>query len=208
MPHRFRRKPAARDAVDAPFGNVWTVVTELVRLTSVWITKLEPTPTLSIGKTNAEIFYDGMVKRIEWQLQASEAYDAKTSSWFALTALVATVSSTALAAEHALLYWLPIMFAVLGSVFWLSALIASYLVGQQGQISVGPTERDFHNLITDAGYNAVDVQSLIAEFIATVSIPNNERLLVRKASLLSWAIRFSLIEFVCFGVAVFVTLLR
>ena len=67
---------------------------------------------------------------------------------------------------------------------------------------------DFSNLATNTVYTSTDVQVLIAEFIAHASIPNNEGLLKRKASLLSWAVRFSLAEFVFYGAAVFITLTR
>ena len=61
--------------------------------------------------------------------------------------------------------WLPISLAAIGSLFWLSALIASYLVWQQGQVSVGPTVADSNDLATNTAYASTNMQVLIADFI-------------------------------------------
>lgn len=205
-----RRESSTRPSQQAgPPANAWGFTTELLRIAASLLTKPPSAPPPSpAAKASSEVFYEAMVKRIEWQLKASEAYDTKTASWFALTTLVVSISATAIAAEHALLYWLPITLAAIGSLFWLGALVASYLVWQIGQVSLGPTGTDFNDLATNTAYTGTEMQLLIAEFIAHASIPNNERLLKRKASLLSWAVRFSLAEFVFYAAAVFVTLTR
>ena len=129
MRHIRQRKSSTRPIQQAtPTTNAWGFAIELLRIAGSLLTRPQSAAPSPATKVSAEVFYEAMVKRIEWQLKASEAYDTKTASWFALTTLVVSISATAIAAEQALLYWLPISLAAGGSLFWLSALIASYLV--------------------------------------------------------------------------------
>lgn len=212
---RFLRRRSGnrrvRHTVAVSSANTWPFSIEVLRVVQTLLTKTHPTPARPIvgpSKTRAELLYEAMVQRIEWQLKTSEAYDTKTASWFALTTLVVSISATALAAEHILLYWLPVSLAGIGTLFWVGIIAMSYRAYQESKISVGPTENDFVRIATDTAYATTDMQLLIGEFIATETIPDNERLLERKASFLSWAVRLSIGEFACYSAAVFITITR
>lgn len=147
-----------------------------------------------------------MLRRVELQVRVSEAYDTKTASWFALSTLVISISATALAAEHDILRQRSIVLAAIGTLFWLFAILASFLSYQQSDLDTGPTEEDFASLASSAAYSTSEMQYLIADLIATQSIPKNKRLLERKALFFTGAVGFSMGQFLCFALAVYLTL--
>lgn len=189
----------------------WGFFAELLRTVQVWqATGQSPSsqqerPTT---KTTAEVFYEAMIRRIELQMRVSEAYDTKTAAWFALSTLVISISATALAAEHTLLKGASIVLALIGTAFWLLAIIASFLCFQQSDLDAGPTEEDYGALASDPAFSTTDMHLLIAQFIATQSIPKNQRLLGRKALWFTFAVGLSMVEFICYAAAVFITLRR
>jgi hypothetical protein len=165
-----------------------------------------PSPTPTATTSSAAVFYDAMLKRVELQVRVSEAYDAKTASWFALSTLVVSISAGALAAEHDILRHRSIVLAAVGTLFWLFAVLASFLSYQQSDLDTGPTEEDYARLASNAAYSTSEMQYLIAELIATWSIPTNKRLLERKALFFTCAVGLSMAQFICFALAVYLTL--
>jgi hypothetical protein len=149
-----------------------------------------------------------MVRRIELQVRVSEAYDTKTAAWFALSTLVISISATALAAEHTLLRRGSVVLALIGTAFWLLAIVASFLCFQQSDLDAGPTDEDYGELASDPVFSTTDMHLFIAQFIATQSIPKNQRLLGQKALWFTFAVGLSMVEFICYAAAVFVTLNR
>ncbi|MCA1723583.1 MAG: hypothetical protein LC748_04885 [Thermomicrobia bacterium] len=149
-----------------------------------------------------------MMRRSELQVRIAEAYDTKTAAWFALSTLVISISATALAAEHTLLKQASIVLALIGTVFWLFAIIASLLCFQQSDFDAGPTEEDYSALASDPTFSTTEMHLFIAEFIATQSIPKNQRLLGRKTLWFTFAVGLSMGEFICYAAAVFITLKR
>lgn len=214
MRHNFQRERAARSPntpAGMPPANAWGFFAEVLRTLQVWRAMSPPRRSQQANpaaKTTAEVFYEAMVRRIELHVRVSEAYDTKTAAWFALSTLVISISATALAAEHTLLKRASIILALVGTAFWLLAIIASFLCFQQSDLDAGPTEEDYGALASDPAFSTTEMHLFIAEFIATQSVPNNQRLLGRKALWFTFAVGLSMMEFICYAAAVFVTLRR
>ena len=208
----FQRTAAKRfrKPIEASPTNAWAFFGEVLRTIQIWrATPLSPIQqVVPTAKTTAEVFYEAMVKRIELQVRIAEAYDTKTAAWFALSTLVISISATALAAEHTLLKQASIVLALIGTAFWLLAIITSLLCFQQSDLNAGPTEEDYGALASDPAFSATEMLLFIAEFIATQSIPKNQRLLGRKALWFTFAVGLSMGEFICYAAAVFVALKR
>jgi hypothetical protein len=189
--------PRRSDTVTPPMS-AWGFFAEVLHTIQVWrATYQPPSPQQegSTAKTTAEVFYEAMVRRIELQVRVSEAYDTKIAAWFALSTLVISISATALAAEHTLLKRASIVLALIGTAFWLLAIIASFLCFQQSDLDAGPTEEDYGKLASDPAFSTTDMHLFIAQFIATQSIPKNQRLLGRKALWFTFAVGLSMVEF-------------
>ena len=170
----MKSKCSHRSAKGSP-PNVLPFFVELLRTIQVWRASSPSQPIqrdMPAAKTTAEVYYEAMVRRGELQVRISEAYDTKTAAWFALSTLVISISATALAAEHTLLKQASILLALIGTVFWLFAIIASFLCFQQSDLDTGPTEEDYGALASDPAFSTTEMHLFIAEFIATQSIPN------------------------------------
>lgn len=149
-----------------------------------------------------------MVKRIELQVCFAEAYDTKTAAWFALSTLVISIFATALAAEHTLLKNASIFLALIGTAYWLLAIIASLLCWKQSDLDAGPTEEDYSALASDPAFSTTEMHLFIAEFIATQSIPKKQRLPPEEALWFTFAVGLSMGEFISYAVAIFAALGR
>lgn len=213
MRRPFPRKPTTKSSRKSAGAttNAWGFLAELLRTIQVWRTTSSSSPRerdFRAAQTTAEVFYEAMVQRIALQVRIAEAYDTKTAAWFALSTLVISISATALAAEHTLLKAASVVLALIGTACWLFAIIASLFCFQQSDLDAGPTEEDYSALASDPAFSTTEMHLLVAEFIATQSIPNNQRLLRRKALWFTFAFGFSMGEFICYAAAVFVALKR
>jgi hypothetical protein len=158
---------------------------------------------------NEQMYYDLVLRQLDWQIRAGDALDLKIATWFTLVTALIPITAGLLAAEHTRLRGMADVIAVLlagaGTLAWVGVVRFLYRAYIPNRFEMGPKLSEFETAVSS--YETQQLLLETAHFIASDTIPHNQDILVEKADDLVLAVRLFLIEFLFYGASVTISFL-